>query len=115
MRRRSEGVAAKGDDLFDKAGGSEAKFLAGHDEDGFDTGDLAVGEGDAEFVVEVGEVAEAAEDGGSFAAFDESACVSHGYPALNCGWKNSSAADNSFSFSGASFDACSNASSAFWF
>ncbi len=65
------GVAAEGDDLFDEGGGGESEFFAGHDEDGFDTGDLSVGEGDAELVVEVGEVAEASEDGGGFAVADE--------------------------------------------
>jgi hypothetical protein len=64
-------LPAEGGDLLDEGGGGEAEIFAGHDEDGFDGGDLAVGEGDAEFVVEVSEVAEAAEDGGGFAFFDE--------------------------------------------
>ena len=65
------GLSAEGGDLLDEGGGGEAEVFAGHDEDGFDGGDLAVGEGDAELVVEVGEVAESAEDGGGLAFFDE--------------------------------------------
>jgi hypothetical protein len=65
------GVSAEGDDLFDEAGGGEAEFFAGHDEDGFDIGDFAVGESDAELVVEVGEVAQATEDGGGVILFGE--------------------------------------------
>ena len=65
------GVAAEGDDLFDEGGGGEAELFAGHDEDGFDGGDFSVGECDAELVVEVGHISEAAEDSGGFSAFDE--------------------------------------------
>ncbi len=65
------GLSAEGGDLLDEGGGSEAEVFAGHDEDGFDGGDLAVGEGDAELVVEIGEVAEAAEDGGGLAFLNE--------------------------------------------
>lgn len=65
------GLSAEGGDLFDEGGGGEAEVFAGHDEDGFDGGDLSVGEGDAELVVEVGEVSEPAENGGGIAFFDE--------------------------------------------
>ena len=61
------GLSAEGGDLLDERGGGEAEFLAGHDENGFDAGDPSVGQGDAELVVEVGEVAEAPEDGGGLA------------------------------------------------
>jgi hypothetical protein len=64
-------LSAEGGDLFDEGGGGEAEVFTGHDEDGFDGGDFAVGERDAEFVVEVGEIAEAAEYGGGLAFFDE--------------------------------------------
>ena len=56
-------LSAEGDDLFDEGGGGEAEAFVGHDEDGFDAGDFAVGECNAEFIIEIGEIAEPAENG----------------------------------------------------
>jgi polyphenol oxidase len=64
-------VAPEGDDLADQAAAGEGILVAGHDKDGFDTTDGAIGQGELEFIAEVGDVADAAEDNGCLGAFDE--------------------------------------------
>lgn len=62
---------AEHDDLSDEAAAGECERFAGHDEDGFDTSDGAVGECELELVADVACVAESAEDDGGADGFDE--------------------------------------------
>ena len=57
-------VFTEGGDLADEAGAGVGEAAAGDDEGGLEPGDLAVGDGLLDLVLEVGEVADAAEKGG---------------------------------------------------
>ena len=64
-------VAAEGDNLADQAAAGEGILIAGHDEDGFDAANGAIGEGELEFVAEIGDVADTAKNDGCLGALDE--------------------------------------------
>lgn len=62
---------AEHDDLSYEAAAGEGEGFAGHDKDGFDASDGAVGECELELVPHVAGVAESAEDDGGPDGFDE--------------------------------------------
>ena len=49
-------ISVETGDFPNQAGGGKGEFFTCHDEDGFDAGDAAVGEGQLKFVLDVGEV-----------------------------------------------------------
>ena len=61
-RDQCRDIPVEAGDFPNQAGGGKGEFFAGHDEDGFDAGDTAVGEGELEFVLDVGEVSQGPDD-----------------------------------------------------
>lgn len=58
-------VSAKRNYLPNEAAAGQSVLISGHNKDGFDPPDGSVGQGELEFIPEVGDIPDAAEDGGS--------------------------------------------------
>lgn len=74
-------MATEASDFFDEARGDVGQFFAGHEEDGFEVGlEFAIHESELEFELEVGDGAEAADEGDGFlfaGEVDEEAVEGH--------------------------------------
>ncbi len=64
-------IASEGYNLPNQAAAGQGVMVAGHNENGFNAPNRSIRQGELEFISQIGDIADAAEDGGGIALFDK--------------------------------------------